>query len=363
LVATWQTLTQREAFLQDLLQKEQAERDKVEQKNFILLQALEVLGATPQSNNTTPAAVAPAMTPTASMNALNLNASKLNLTLDSTLDKNSHEMQSLLTENEKLKAELAAAQAAAASAAAVASTKPEAPHKELAPAILSVKSAASSLRSDLAALCVDARDQLSAFAAHHRRSVEGLNLAISSIGQSAVKMVQTLEARDKKLSEISRQEHLKRTGGARQHVLALFPRQRLRLIFRLSSSNVTVPLPQPLNFEKSQQPRTSPSRRRSPSSHSASARQLGSSASHASIGPVSFFDEPARSLSPVQDDDSVLRPIYFPHSTSQFAGQYPAPMNSAVRYSAFWFILCLVFQLTFFVFCRLSVVHYFSIAN
>ena len=38
LVATWQTLTQREAFLQDLLQKEQAERDKVEQKNFILLQ-------------------------------------------------------------------------------------------------------------------------------------------------------------------------------------------------------------------------------------------------------------------------------------------------------------------------------------
>ena len=48
-------------------------------------------------------------------------------------------------------------------------------------------------------------------------------------------MVGTLEARDKKLSEISRQEHLKRSGGARQHVLAFFPRQRLRLVFRLAA--------------------------------------------------------------------------------------------------------------------------------
>ena len=54
LVSTWQTLTQREAFLQELLQKEQVERDKVEQKNFILLQALEVLGAPPANATAAP---------------------------------------------------------------------------------------------------------------------------------------------------------------------------------------------------------------------------------------------------------------------------------------------------------------------
>jgi hypothetical protein len=157
------------------------------------------------------------------------------------------------------------------------------------------------------------------------------------------------------LSEITRAEHSKRTQLARNSVLALLPRQRFRLIFRLSTTQPalasSVPLPQPtlqafstaspselhastsgktsaMGFHKSSV---------SPSAASAGGKRVG-------FGGLSNRASPTHSLASNQDslfggsaidpfngnnnvnhysdngDGSlVLRPIYHPSSTSVFA--------------------------------------------